>query len=142
MTKCKDVIKTQKEQLIEKETLLGEQKSTLERLGGVERERDALAIQVKSLSESLEKSRRDYEEKLVNLNEQKAILSASVEKLQKRGADLNQELEEKGSLFQKQFQMFQNEYNQKEAELKAKIKELEARVSEFSYLKSIKFKLN
>lgn len=132
MTKCKDVIKSQKEQLAEKETLLSEQKSTIDRLVVVERERDALSIQVKSLSDALDKQRRDYDEQIVNLNEQKAILSASCEKLHKRSADLNQELEEKGSLFQKQFQVFQAEYAQKEAELKAKVKELEARVPLFS----------
>lgn len=129
MTKCKDVIKSQKEQLGEKETLLAEQKSTIERLVLVERERDALNIQVKSLSETLEKTRRDYDEQIVNLNEQKTILTGSVEKLQKRTSDLNQELDEKGSLFQRQFQMFQSEYNQKEGEMKARIKELEARVA-------------
>ena len=102
LSRCKELIKTQKEQLAEKETQIGEQTEKLAAASKWQAERDSLAAQ---LAESA-RDKLDAEQRIVVLNEQVDILKANVEKAQKRCADLNSELDEKSNLFQKQFQLF------------------------------------
>ena len=125
LAKCRELIKDQKEQLASKESVISEQKEQLARLANACEERDETKKLIQNSDEQLKKSKVVFEEREAVLNEKNSVLMANVEKLQKRLADLNSELEEKGNLFQKQFQLFQVEFNEKEDGLKNKLKLLQ-----------------
>ncbi len=132
MARCKDIIKTQKEQLNEKESEMSKLKEDLSRKESVEIEKsNCLAklskaeIEIKNFNTSIEEIRKNYEQKQQSLVESNQAQLLNIEKLQKRCSDLSFELEEKGSLFQKQFQLFQAEFVQKEDNLLVKLKSLQ-----------------
>ena len=77
------------------------------------------------LTGKLKNMQDEYEMKLTAANDLNSSLSASVERVQKRCTDLNMELDEKGNLFQTQFQVFQREFVDREEGLKSKLKSLQ-----------------
>ncbi|CAF0851109.1 unnamed protein product [Brachionus calyciflorus] len=121
LRKCRELIKTQKQNLTEKEELCNTQQEKLAKLEATEALNLELTTKIQNLEKDLENSKRDFEGREINLNEEKSILQQNIDKLTKRCNDLNMELEEKGNLFQKQFQLFQTEFNEKEENLSYKL---------------------
>jgi chromosome segregation ATPase len=122
LAKCKDLIKQQKEQLIEltseKESLSAQKRDDTIKLNSLEVEcsslRSKLAEQESRLNSSLKHSTE---------------LQTANDKLHKRCSDLSSELDEKANLFQRQFQMFQSEYNDKESEFQRLVGHLKGEIT-------------
>jgi hypothetical protein len=88
LSRCKELIKTQKASLAEKEKQIGEQEALLEKKESAEKRADEMAAELAHL-------RGDYELRLGASNDLNASLNTSVERLQKRCTDLSMELDEK-----------------------------------------------
>lgn len=125
LTRCKELIKTQKATLAEKEKTVSDQTELLEKKAILETDLEAYKKKTVDLESRLKDMQDDYEMRLSMSNDLNASLSASVERTQKRCNDLNMELDEKGNLFQQQFQVFQKEFLDREEGLKNKLKLLQ-----------------
>lgn len=125
LTRCKELIKTQKATLAEKEKTVSDQTELLEKKAMLETDLEAYKKKTVDLESRLKDMQDDYEMRLSASNDLNASLSASVERTQKRCNDLNMELDEKGNLFQQQFQVFQKEFLDREEGLKNKLKLLQ-----------------
>ncbi len=88
LSRCKDLIKTQKASLAEKEKLIGGLEAQLEKKGRDEKNLEEMAAELKHVKE-------DYEMRLSASNDMNISLNSSVERLQKRCTDLSMELDEK-----------------------------------------------
>ncbi|RNA12383.1 golgin subfamily A member 4 isoform X2 [Brachionus plicatilis] len=125
LVKCRKLIENQKQDLIKKDDLISEQKVEIEKLKPLVEEKDELKARFESLQAQIDKMKSDFESREVNFNEERSVLQQNLEKSNKRCNDLSMELEEKGNLFQKQFQLFQVEFNEKEENLAYRLKLLQ-----------------
>ena len=119
------MIKTQKEQLLEKEQKLAEQAESVDKNRDLSRELNECKSKLIEADYKFEAFRKECELKLSGLSEQNAALQLNWDRSVKRCNDLNMELDEKGNLFQRQFQMFQQEFVVKEESLQNKLKLLQ-----------------
>lgn len=104
---------------------MNDQAELLEKKSQVEKDLTAFKTRIEETDLKLKNMQEDYELRLNASNDMNASLNTSVERLQKRCADLNMELDEKAHLFQTQFQVFQQEFVDKEEGLKTKLKLLQ-----------------
>ena len=114
LSRCKELIKTQKQNIADKDKTINEHTELLEKKKNVEKDLN-----------DFKKRTAELELKLAGSTDLNESLQGSVDRMQKRFDDLNMELDEKGNLFQVQFQVFQKGYLDKEEGLKNKLKLLQ-----------------
>ncbi len=112
LSKCKDLIRNQKEQLIEKEKEIEMNQQELSKYSKMEAEHNLL-------KETFKNVKLDYEERLMNLTEKNSILAINLEKSDKK------HLEEKEKLSQKA-----NDYKNEIQALKTSIDLMSAKLNE------------